>query len=206
MSRRRSALHALPWYWQIVCGVGFASLIMLAFATIDRATGAEPSTSSGARSAQHTCDDPDNPCWTVEQMQHNWRTHTHHFIKLNPAYRFPKTFVQAAVRAHRQQVRAGIVEPFVRTDDCATWWCSERYGVVCAGGLAVDTYWGCNGGWTVPARAEMGQQLNDTEKVVIGCGGVTLITSLARPPWLVVVTAASACAWQQMINGEPIAP
>jgi hypothetical protein len=194
-------VRALPWWWQALIGIGVGSVIAMFMVTVARASSP----------AQHTCDEPENPCYSAAQMDYYFNHgHTHGFLKLNPKYGFPKAVRVKAIAAHKAWCRTHPTKPYCGSDrtvrqvhghSCSNWWCSERYGVTCAGG-AGNTYWSCPGGYTQAVQAAMTHKLSNTQKVIIGCGGLGLTLILAHTPPVALFWGEVGCGWT-MFYGLP---
>ena len=107
----------------------------------------------------HTCDDPDDPCYTAPQMHSYLGQEIHKFYRLRSSFRFSAAFIHLAQAAHdtwcshhpseckaqKAQWRADArANP---NDSCGhNWWCHERGLISCAGG-ALEPYWSCDGAY-----------------------------------------------------------
>jgi hypothetical protein len=146
----------------------------------------------------HTCDDPDNPCYTAPQM-HSYLVHcTHRFYHLSQSFRFPASFIHLAQTAHatwcthhpimcraqKAQWRAdAIAHP---RDSCGQgWWCHERGLISCAGG-GMEPYWSCEGAYHQDTAQELDHKLTTTDKMLI-VGGDTMVCFLFPPGAPIVI-------------------
>ncbi len=207
-----------PWYQQVIIGLAFGVIfgLVLSF-VIDRADGApirhHTSYSAPQVSPQmHTCDDPNNPCYTADQMQSYWYARTHKFYHLNPAFRFPKAFVQAVVYKHnhyckthpsacvaQRQHMAQVLG--VDPQTCTQYWQCQRQMISCAGG-SLEPYWSCNGAWKQTSSQELGGELSHTQKVVIACGGGIIFAFFGGLGAVALGTGGAGCFWATWMMGS----
>jgi hypothetical protein len=146
----------------------------------------------------HTCDDPDNPCYTAPQM-HSYLVHrTHRFYRLSHSFRFPARFIHLAQAAHaawcrHHPARCTAQTAQWRTDAIANhndrcgpgWWCHERGLISCSGGGMVP-YWSCEGAYHQSTARQLDSKLSTTDKVLI-VGGDTMVCFLLPPGAPIVI-------------------
>lgn len=142
---------------------------------------------------QHTCDDPDNPCYTVPQMVTYFHETSHRFYHLNKHFNLAPKFVTQAKTAHKRwcgthsiickhnwTTLKRLYQEQRKTDDgieCAfqTWWCLyHASAAACLGGPG-NPYWSCVGGYHPPVQSDINEDLRSARDVVIGCKGFAII-------------------------------
>ena len=141
--------------------------------------------------AQHTCDDPDNPCYTGSQMLHYFKADTHGFHHLSTHYVIPEHFRVLAVHAHQRMVRQGLA-----LDVPGGWWAGFRDDIHCAGGTG-EIYWGCPGGVNEADVKAMDSALNHVTRVVLFCGTMGIIGLVTGGPSVALGTGGPCfiAAW-----------
>jgi hypothetical protein len=144
------------------------------------------------RPHQHTCDDPENPCYTAPQMHTYLKQGVHHFHHLSDGFRFPTTFIhqvqaaQAAWCDARPRWCQALWDRWHRQDkadgyhDCSpyAYWCHMRGYISCAGGSLIP-YWACAPLEDQAARSQVDHELSDAQKVVISGSAAVIVTYLS---------------------------
>jgi hypothetical protein len=161
-----------PWYIRLAvyCMIGLVAGMTLNVVT-EKASGTpglHDPLHPAVQPAQHTCDDPDTPCYTPEQMVDNLNHDAHGFVHLNPDFGIPPSLRKLIVAAHQKLKR----QEFMQGKPVDDWnWASWRLDVHCAGG-AGDIYWGCPGAYTEGQSRTVYATLDRATAVKLMCGGI----------------------------------
>jgi hypothetical protein len=190
---------------RLIAGVAVAVFLVAGLAGMNPASGhtqphRQPDAVAYGKAPQHihTCDDPDNPCYTATQMHFYLVHRTHHFYRLSHSFRFPARFIHLAQAAHAAWCRHhparctaqkarwmadAIANP---NDRCGPgWWCHERGLISCSGGGMVP-YWSCEGAYHQSTARQLDSKLSTTDKVLI-VGGDTMVCFLLPPGAPIVI-------------------
>ena len=141
MSQQAQWIHRRAWYVRVAiyCTIGLLAGVSLNLIA-DRADGIplalhDPLRPAHLSPAQHTCDDPDDPCYTPSEMASYLAHDAHGFRHLNPDFVFPNSFKHLVIRAH-QDLRAKYAARGMASPDAGWTWAGWRMDVHCAGGAA----------------------------------------------------------------------